>query len=388
MTSNQEIFQDYFDWTFSLLLATDPTDPTTRPKTCEIAKISAIQNSPQYNVCAVSTRWQEHQIDSFNAMIKEIKFNVVSQDQTVKPFEGTLVVIDSVVPWFLDNGVMVRGLTITPIKSDEDDTDEDDTKKDPFNLYLIKPDGPGAEPLFVSGEQTPNIYSISVYYGTEEEQDDVWKIIQTTTPINNTNFTPFTYFLTNSIKYINKCCNLSALNDQGVENLLKSCENSNFIFDGFAQLPNPKCDSTMATMCATGPNFNSELCSCINRKNPTLIGNVKLYNYLTKQLNIPEACISGICNEQISYVPANLRRQICPNICSSILNVDAKGYANIEIDGVKMTIECNQTTGQISIPKTLASIRGNNGDSKQPNRWILYVQIVVMLVLIFLLIFL
>lgn len=397
MTSNEKIFQDYFNWTFSLLLATDPHDPTTR----EI-DISYTQNHTKpIEVYTVTSRWDTNQIALFNAMLgnKTITFNTICQgkEPSFCNCTGTLTVVEGMIPQqFLSitstqrglthqtslgatnigTASIVRGLSITPT------TVPEKTTQPPFNLYMVKQEKKYKDPLFISDKPPYKLYSITARI---EDQDKIWKAIQKITTISGIPFTPFNYFLNNSAKYINQCCNLNSLHDQTTINFKKSCTDEEFIFDPFSQLPNPKCDSTMTTLCATGPNYNNEVCACINRSNTDLIGNIKLYNYLTKQLNIPETCISGVCNEQVSYVPANLRRQICPNICSSILNADAKGYANIEIDGIKMTVECNKKSGEISITDTLESVKNSN---KQQDRWVLYVQIIIILVLIFLLFFL
>ena len=250
MTSNEEIFQDYFNWTFSLLLATNPHDPTTIPKKCEIA---TTQNVPfpdkPIEVCTVTNRWDAEQVVLFNKMLgnKEITFNVISKG--AQPSIGTLTVIDEGnPPWFLDPNSIVRGLTITPTTLPGEDPIP------PFNLYMVKPDGQDKDPVFISDEKQYSWYSITV---NAEDQDKIWEAIQKTTTIVGIPFNPFTYFLNNSIKYINQCCNLNTLIDQNVTNLEKSCTEAGFIFDPFSQLPNPKCDSTMATFCATGPNYNS-----------------------------------------------------------------------------------------------------------------------------------
>lgn len=207
-------------------------------------------------------------------------------------------------------------------------------------------------------------------------------------------FVPFHYFLMNSPKWLNRCCNFNSETDNN-PTLKFFCTDPLYTLDPNSQAPRKGCDIRMQQLCdEDDPNMVAnkgiDACSCLQRPDPKIM-DTTVYKYLSNVLKVPDTCLTGACAPEISYVPGNLRRQECPNICSSILNVNSDGFANVEIDGVHMAVHCDERTGTISLSSespTLAAKSLEKNSSKSSHKWLLYVLLITILLLLVLLIFL
>ena len=224
---------------------------------------------------------------------------------------------------------------------------------------------------------------------------------------SNNYFIPFFYFMMNSPKWLNKCCNFNPQTDFEVDDDLKyfcSVRGDKLTLPGGLQIPSytldpnsnsstPLCDLRMSQLCdSNNPNMANNIgideCSCLQRTNTTVMDQ-PLYQYLSDTLNIPPTCLSGACDPSVSYVPADLRKQICPNICSSVLQVDSNGMANVEIDGVNMSVWCDQTTGTVALSSEspLLASESTSNKSGNNNKWVIYLLVILIVVLGVLIIF-
>ena len=233
------------------------------------------------------------------------------------------------------------------------------------------------------------------------------------TNLDNNYFIPFFYFMMNSPKWLNKCCNFNPQTTYEVDDTLKyfcsvrgdketistDTQIPTYTLDPNSDLPPPLCDLRMAQLCnSDDPNMSNNIgideCSCLQRSNTTIMDK-PLYQYLSDNLNIPPTCLSGACDPSVSYVPSDLRKQICPNICSSILEVNSNGMANVEIDGVNMSVWCDQTTGTVSLSsespllasESTSNKSGNNNNNNNNNNWVVYLLVILIVVLGVLIIF-
>jgi hypothetical protein len=383
MSTDLTILKDYFNWVSTLLIADDPRNPKTIPTKCNLVGLTstAPSNIRTIEICTVNEEWDPTDNTYYTSLLggtSSLLFSITQEG--AKDIDANLSMTPlTTVPWYVDiKKDIIRGLHVTTV------TPKDGTPHSPleFDIYMVKEEkGDNNGPVFVSTESPPKWYTIGVNLDNVEA---AWAAVF---PVPHVNTAPFLYFMENSAKYITKCCKTNFKTSLEKNGLQQVCNYLKFVFDPYARLPSPQCDSVMAEMCATDDYKDDIECTCINRTNPKIMDK-PLYDYLTEHLKIPAACISGACDNATSYVPAALRRQICPNICTSLLNVNADGYANVDIDGVSMIVECNQITGQISQPETSSSYRNDGTVPPQSSRWILYLQLAIITVMIILLIFL
>jgi hypothetical protein len=389
--SDETVLNDYFDWVFSLMSAEDPQDPTTLPKLCNLVDLNPnINVKKTIEICTVKAPWDVSKINFYNSLLgKQIPFTLknINNDpnQSIKLSYITMLSTPPPIPFFInikDN--FIQSLQVTSF---------DDNNKIPnpvFEIYPVKPSIGDTRIIFVSYKAKVNHPSTTItnsfdWYTLEPDIDLAWK---TLFPVESRNSSPFVYFLNNSPKYINKCCT-NTENNGSLGGLQNVCDYFSYRFDHYSKLSSPQCDSKMEEICKKEEYKDNTLCSCINRTNPKIMDK-PLYNYLTDTLKIPSSCISGACDDSTSYVPSELRRQICPNTCTSLLNVNSNGYANVDIDGVNMVVECNQTNGNIyQQPATSSSYRIEDEDYPiQNGKWVLYLQLSIIAIVLILLIFL
>ena len=219
----------------------------------------------------------------------------------------------------------------------------------------------------------------------------------------NAYFIPFYYFLMNNAKMLNQCCNFNPETD-GDNILLKyfcSVRGDNiklkqpneqvpgYTLDPNSGMPPPLCDLRMTQLCNDPVMSSSDACSCLQRPNPEIM-NTSVYKYLSDTLNVPDTCLTGACDPSTSYVPSTLRNQICPNICSSILQVNSDGFANVEIDGVNMAVWCDQTTGTVSLSSEspVLAAKSSTETPSTNNKWVLYLLVILIVILGILIFFL
>ena len=258
-------------------------------------------------------------------------------------------------------------------------------------IYLVKPAPSDSGPMYIAlspdddVKKDPVWYTISAPPPLDPKAKTAWEYITSfpsnPTPTSNRFYT----FLGNSTKYMNLCC--SSPDTQPY--LSTVCANTNSMYnkEPLSGLPSPQCDSRMRELCAIKSEANDPICACINRPDPSMMGQT-LSEYTTKTLKLPDKCTSGTCNVKLSYVPASLRRQICPNICSSIVEVDSDGYSTVEMDDIHVGVECNKKSGDPSLSSMVSTTMSGNGGTKYRDQWVLYVLVAVIVILVILLIFL
>ena len=273
-------------------------------------------------------------------------------------------------PWYLDQQSPVRPIRIGI------DAKSGSSSGHLFNVYLVRPVPSDSGPVFISDEKPPKWYTIKAQNST-----DAWDYI-TTTPTTSKRFYTF---LGNSTKYINSCCS----SPDTPPFLSTVCANTYSMYnkEPLSGLPSPQCDRRMRELCAIKSEANDPICACINRPDPSMMGQT-LSEYTTKTLKLPDKCTSGTCNVKLSYVPTSLRRQICPNICSSIVEVDSDGYSTVEMDDIHVGVECNKKSGDPSLSSMVSTTMSGNGGTKYRDQWVLYVLVAIIVILVILLIFL
>lgn len=361
-------------------------------RNCEIAKLKDTLSqkflsslSRPIEVCVGKGSWSssDEKADYMNDMINGITYTLTDTNGTTLKnvkinsfFIKKLPRIDA--KYFDNSSQFNRILSIT--YADTDSSTNNTTQ----SIYLVKPAPSDSGPLYIalsdpdSHKAKPAWYSIKAQY-----PKNAWDYI--TKLSKEAKSGRFYTFLGNSTKYMNLCCS----SPDTPPFLSSVCANTYSMYnkEPLSGLPSPQCDRRMRELCAMKSEANNPICACINRPDPSMMGQT-LSEYTTKTLKLPDKCTSGTCNVKLSYVPASLRRQICPNICSSIVEVDSDGYSAVEMDDIHVGVECNKKSGDPSLSSMVSTTMSGNGGTKYRDQWVLYVLVAVIVILVILLIFL
>jgi hypothetical protein len=181
-------------------------------------------------------------------------------------------------------------------------------------------------------------------------------------------------FLNQNIKWIKKCCVDSQLLGSKIKSIL--CANYSSDFYGF---PSLQCDTKVLNYCKE--HLDDPVCACFST-DPNVIGDgydVIAWEYLKKNPTlISPKCVLNACKNNDAYKSAEMLREKCPHLCTSLLNIKNSGKSSIDINNVIIGVKCGSGKQHFGVgagPKTLPGI-----DNK--TKWWIYMIIVLVIAIV------
>jgi len=181
-----------------------------------------------------------------------------------------------------------------------------------------------------------------------------------------TRISPLRQFIDVTPLQIKNCCDRRYPNNNRVASLTKA---GACIFAGYSPADgsfvlSPKCDLRMTEICSTELFRDIDICKCINRPTAPVSNDQEAYAFASDIVRVPERCLTAACNAFGVYVPTKFRDTICPNLCTSVLNVHSSGNNMVLLDDVRMKTECSTV---LSFEGTIPDSLENDGDSVSNN---------------------
>jgi hypothetical protein len=135
------------------------------------------------------------------------------------------------------------------------------------------------------------------------------------------------------------CCHRYDTTNEIIKKICPLLENEDYYVDN--NVPSRKCDEFILNFCNEDDNAIFPLCGCSKNKktNDNISNNIQKIIY-NKYPMLNKACLISECINPYAYKFNENINQKCSSLCFGIFDVNNDGYANVNIDNVKIKVQC------------------------------------------------
>ncbi len=213
--------------------------------------------------------------------------------------------------------------------------------------------------------------------------------------------TGFKEFILDNVKWLNRCCRLREyFEDPNTAPLLCKIDDG-LLEPGVNGLPNQLCDEKV-TGCKNGISnpcqpTNSTVaicdsystdpgCACFS-KNAASIGtgyDVVTQKYMDRNspIIISPKCILNACKSIDAYKTAAMLKTDCPNLCTSVLNLQSVDKSNIGQNNIDVSVKCGSGGQKFKLGTNTSGGKGGSGGSTSSSKWWIFLIIAAVLLLL------
>ena len=218
----------------------------------------------------------------------------------------------------------------------------------------------------------------------------------------NQNGTGFKEFILDNIKWLNRCCRLREyFEDPNTAPLLCKIDDGP-LEPGVNGLPNQLCDEKV-TGCKNGISNPCQKptkttvaicdsyspdpgCACFS-KNAASIGtgyDVVTQKYMDRNspIIISPKCILNACKSVDAYKTAAMLKTDCPNLCTSVLNLQSVDKSNIGQKNIDVSVKCGSGGQKFKLGTNTSGGKGGSGGSTSSSKWWIFLIIAAVLLLL------
>ena len=214
--------------------------------------------------------------------------------------------------------------------------------------------------------------------------------------------TGFKEFILDNVKWLNRCCRLTEyFEDPNTAPLLCKIDDG-LLEPGVNGLPNQLCDEKV-TGCKNGISNPCQKptkttvaicdsyspdpgCACFSR-NAASIGtgyDVVTQKYMDRNspIIISPKCILNACKSIDAYKTAAMLKTDCPNLCTSVLNLQSVDKSNIGQKNIDVSVKCGSGGQKFKLGTNTSGGKGGSGGSTSSSKWWIFLIIAAVLLLL------
>lgn len=212
----------------------------------------------------------------------------------------------------------------------------------------------------------------------------------------------FKEFILDNVKWLNRCCRLREyFEDPSTAAALCKIDYGP-LKPGVNGLPNQLCDEkvtgckngisnpcqkpTNPTVAICDSNSPDPGCACFS-KNAASIGtgyDVVTQNYMDRNspIIISPKCILNACKSIDAYKTAEMLKTDCPNLCTSVLNLQSVDKSNIGQNNIDVSVKCGSGGQKFKLGTNTSGGKGGSGGSTSSSKWWIFLIIAAVLLLL------